>query len=108
MGKLYYGITLEIFEGGGCEIHKVGQKFNYPDDTGKLCPWLLDSLNSMVRVLQFGGTLPWAYRGTPYEKGIDPRGAATEFVRCPDPTSSGVVVKITRIRLDESKEVGWA
>jgi hypothetical protein len=26
----------------------------------------------------------------------DPNGITTEFVRCPDPTSSGIVVKITR------------
>jgi hypothetical protein len=50
----------------------------------------------MIRVLQFGGTLPWTYEGTPYEKEIDPEDTTTEFVRCPDPTSSGVVLKIIR------------
>ena len=108
MGKIDYQIVLEIFEGGGCEVHTVGQKFRYPEDMGKLCPWLLDSINGMVRVLQFGGTLPWAYKGTPYEKATDPDDTTTEFVRCPDPTPSGVVVKITRKRLEEPKVVGWA
>jgi len=50
----------------------------------------------MIRVLQYGGTLPWKYEDTPYEKEINPEGVTTEFVRCPDPTSNGVVLKITR------------
>ena len=61
-----------------------------------MCPWLLDSASSMIRVLQYGGTLPWKYEDTPYEKEINPEGVTTEFVRCPDPTSNGVVLKITR------------
>jgi uncharacterized repeat protein (TIGR04076 family) len=73
----------------------VGNKFRYPDDLGEMCPWLLDSLMGMVRALENGGTLPWSYRGTRYEKALDPDGVTTEFVRCPDPTAS-VVVKITR------------
>jgi uncharacterized repeat protein (TIGR04076 family) len=108
MGKINYDIKLEIYEGKDCEVHKAGQIFKYPEDAGKICPWLLDSVNSMVRVLQFGGTLPWKYKGTLYEKEIDSEGSTTEFVRCPDPTSSGVVVKITRTTLAEPKEVGWA
>ena len=108
MGKINYSIELEIYESGGCEVHEAGQKFNYPEDVGKICPWLLDSVNSMVRVLQFGGTLPWKYGGTRYEKETDPEGLTTEFIRCPDPTSSGVVVKITRTKPAEPKDVGWA
>lgn len=107
MGKINYVVELEIFQGNGCEVHKVGERFKYPEDIGRICPWLLDSINSMVRVLQFGGSLPWKYSGTPFEKEIDPDGITTEFVRCPDPTSSGVVVKITRRKLDESRDVGW-
>ena len=67
-----------------------------PEDLGLLCPWLVDSLTGFLRALENGGTLPWTYRGTPYEKEIDPEGVTTEFVRCPDPTASGIVVKITR------------
>jgi uncharacterized repeat protein (TIGR04076 family) len=93
-----YTIELEIFESGGCGLHKSGDKLKYPEDRGLMCPWLLDTASSMIRVLQFGGTLPWKYEGTPYEKQIDPEGVTTEFVRCPDPTSSGVVLKITRKR----------
>ena len=108
MGKIKYAIELEIFEATDCEVHEVGQRLKYPDDVGRLCPWLLDSLNSMARTLQFGGTLPWRYEGTPYEKETGQAGIETEFVCCPDPTSSGVVVRITRTRLPKPTEVGWA
>jgi uncharacterized repeat protein (TIGR04076 family) len=106
MGKVWYEITIEIFE-GNCDNHKEGEKFKYPEDIGKICPWLLDSCNSMIRVLLFGGTLPWRYEGTKYEKVIDREGITTEFVRCPDPVK-GVVAKITCRKLDKPKEVGWA
>ncbi len=114
-----YQIELEIFEGSAGEFHtdgsypdfaragicawmygsyQAGQRFRYPDDLGKLCPWLVDSMTGMLRALENGGTLPWRYRGTPYEKVIDPEGVTTEFVRCPDPTAP-VVIKITRTAL---------
>jgi uncharacterized repeat protein (TIGR04076 family) len=116
-----YEIELEIFEGKGATItgppfpdlakegicawmlgdenhleKHVGQTFRYPQELGKLCPWMMDSLTGFIRALQNGGTLPWRYRGTPYEKEIDPDGVTTEYVRCPDPTASGIVMKITR------------
>ena len=87
-------IELEIFE-SGCSRHKVGQKFRYPEDIGNMCNWLLDSARVMIRVLEYDGKLPWSYEGTPYEKIIDKDGVTTEFIRCPDPTSAGVVLKIT-------------
>jgi len=118
-----YSIEFEIFEGnsgqpprdgivpdfakeGICawmhyKKYSAGQKFHYPEDLGKLCPWLVDSLTGMVRALEHGATLSWKYRGTPYEKFIDPNGVTTEFVRCPDPTASGIVIKITRTALQE-------
>jgi len=112
-----YLIEFEIFEGNPGELrtddsnpdfaqegicawmygsYQVGQKFRYPEDLGELCPWLVDSLTGMVRALENGGELPWRYRGTPYEKVIDPDDVTTEFVRCPDPTASGIVIKVTR------------
>lgn len=91
-----YTIEFEIVESGGCAYHKTGDRLKYPEDRGIMCPWLLDSASGMINVLRFGGTLPWKYEGTPYEKEIDPDGITTEFVRCPDPTSSGVVLKIIR------------
>jgi uncharacterized repeat protein (TIGR04076 family) len=122
-----YLIEFEIFEGKGGKLHtdgtfpdfanegicawmhfakgevgyQVGQKFCYPDDLGQLCPWLVDSLTGMVRVLEHGGTLSWKYQGTPYEKVIDPDGVTTEFIRCPDPTASGIVFKVTRTAILE-------
>lgn len=91
-----YAIEIEVMEGQASLCHQVGERFSYPDDRGNMCPWLLDSMEGMLRVLMFGGTLPWRYTGTPYEKQIDPEGVTTEFVRCPDPTEHGIVVKITR------------
>ncbi len=91
-----YKIDIEIFEARtDTWCHKKGDKFVYPDDLGKICPWLRGSLNDVLVVLDHGVTLPWKYEGTPYEKVIDPNGVTTEFVRCPDPTSN-LVVKITR------------
>ena len=86
-------VELEIFE-SGCGRHKVGEKFLYPTDNGKMCTWLLESAIPMIKVLKHGGHLLWTYEGTPYEKIIDKDGITTEFVRCPDPTSAGVVLKI--------------
>ncbi len=116
-----YEIEFEIYEGNAGELRmdgtypdfakegicawmygrlEVGQKFRYRDDLGEMCPWLLDSLGGMLRALETGGTLPWRYRGTAYEKVMDPAGVTTEFVRCPDPTAH-VVIKITRRALEE-------
>ena len=108
MGKINYEIAIEIFQGEACEQHRIGKKFSYPEDIGNICPWFLDSINSMIRVLQFGGTLPWKYKDTEYEKLLDIDGITTGFVRCPDPTDAGVVAKITRKQLTTPKGVGWS
>jgi uncharacterized repeat protein (TIGR04076 family) len=92
-----YTFEIDIVE-GSCGLHKAGQTIKYPDEKGKICPWLMDSMNSAIRVLEYGGTLPWLYEGTRYEKVIDPNGITTEFIRCPDP-SRVVVAKITRRRV---------
>ena len=118
-----YAIELEIFEGDGGQVpadgsrpdfaregicawmygtYQVGHKFRYPEDLGELCPWLIDSLSGVIRTLEHGGTLPWKYKGTPYEKTLEPNGVTTEFVRCIDPTHSGIVIKVTRTALPES------
>jgi uncharacterized repeat protein (TIGR04076 family) len=97
-----YKIEIEIYEARpDTWCHKKGEKFIYPQDWGKICPWLRGSLNDFVRILEFGGILPWKYEKTPYEKVIDPDGITTEYVRCPDPTSN-LVAKITRTRLPDS------
>ncbi len=48
MGRINYEIEIEIFKGKGCDHHQLGEKFRYPEDIDKLCPWLLDSINSMI------------------------------------------------------------
>jgi len=91
-----YKLEIEIYEARpDTWCHKKGDKFAYPQDIGKICPWLLASLHDFLRLLEQGVTLPWKYEGTPYEKVIDPDGITTEYVRCPDPTSN-LVAKITR------------
>jgi uncharacterized repeat protein (TIGR04076 family) len=94
-----YKIDIEIFEARtDTWCHKKGDKFAYPEDWGKLCPWLRASLNEFVRMLEMGVTLPWMYEGTPYQKVVDPNGITTEYVRCPDPTAN-LVAKITRTKV---------
>lgn len=91
-----YKIDIEIYEAREDSwCHKKGDKFEYPKDMGKICPWLMSSMNDFIRVLQHGATLSWKYENTPYEKVIDPDGVTTEYVRCPDPTAD-FVAKITR------------
>ena len=94
-----YKIDIEIYEARtDTWCHKKGDKFAYPEDWGKICPWLRASLNELVRMLEMGVTLGWMYENTPYQKVIDPNGVTTEFVRCPDPTAA-LVAKITRTAL---------
>ena len=102
MARRKYLFTLEIYE-SGCPYHKVKEKYLYPDEKANICSWLLDSANSMIRVLEYDGELPWTYSGTPYEKVIDSEGVTTEFVRCPDPTTAGVILKIIREKLPETE-----
>ena len=96
-------IKLEIFESGGCSRHKVGDTYSYPKDNGKICTWLLASAMPMITVLQYDGRLGWSYKDTPYEKVINKDGLTTEFVRCPDPTKSGVVLKIIATKRTRKK-----
>jgi len=95
------GICAWMYGGDGGRSYKVGDKFRYPEDLGEICPWLLDSLTGVIRALEHGGTLTWRYKDTLYEKEINPEGVTTEYVRCIDPTSSGIVMKITRTALKE-------
>jgi len=92
-----YDMEIEVFEvGPKTRCHQLGEKFVWPKDSGKLCRWLSSALDPVVTSLYSGGILPWKYSGTPYEKVIDPEGVTTEYLRCPDPTEAGLVVKITR------------
>ena len=95
-----FKMEVEIFEAReDTWCHKKGDKFIYPDDMGKLCPWLRTSLHDFIRLMENDVTLPWKYEGTPYEKVINADGITTEYVRCPDPTSD-LVAKITRTEVN--------
>ena len=94
------GICAWMYRGDGQHSYQTGQRFKYPEDTGKLCPWLLSAMDNMIQALRFGGILPWMYAGTRYEKVIDPDGLTIEFVRCPDP-ASGIVVKLIRTAVED-------
>ena len=93
------GICAWMYRGDREHSYEVGRRFSYPEDADKLCPWLLDSLRGIIEALRAEKTLGWEYKGTPYEKVIDPDGITTEYVRCIDPTASGIVVKVIRTRL---------
>ena len=91
-----FKIDIEIYEAReDTWCHKKGDKFEYPADIGKICPWLLASMHDFIRLLQHDVTLSWKYEGTPYEKVLNENGITTEYVRCPDPTGD-LVAKITR------------
>ncbi len=94
-----FKIDLEIYEAREDSwCHKKGDRFEYPADYGKICPWLRSSLNDFVRLLENDVTLSWKYEGTAYEKIINQNGITTEYVRCPDPTAD-LVVKIIRTEI---------
>ncbi len=94
-----YKIDIEIFEARqDTWCHKKGDKFEYPKDMAKICPWLMSSMHDFIVALQTGAVLPWKYAGTPYEKVIDPEGVTTEYIRCPDPTAN-LVAKIIRTKM---------
>jgi len=95
------GLCAWMYLGDGNQSYRVGQRFDYPQEAGRICHWLLDSLQGILSALRYGILLPWSYQGTPYEKMVDPKGITTEYVRCPDPTESGIVVKVIRSLLAE-------
>lgn len=94
--RMKYDIVVEIYENKKKRrCHKVGEKFKYPEDIGKICPGFLSSMHDFIILLERGVTLPWIYAGTPYEKIINKDGVTTEYIRCPDPTAN-LVAKIIR------------
>ena len=97
------GICAWMYRGDGLSSYQVGQRFAYPEDSGKMCVWLLASLQPFIQAIRYGGALSWTYKGTAYEKELDPEGVTTEYVRCPDPSASGIVMKIIRTRLMDAQ-----
>ncbi len=95
------GICAWMYRGDGERSYQQGERFAYPADSGKVCSWLLYAVQPFVQAIRYGGNLSWTYEGTPYQKEIDPDGVTTEYVRCPDPSASGIVVKIIRTKVGE-------
>ena len=85
-----------MYRGDDDKSYKKGQIFKYPEEAGKLCQWMLNDINLVIQVLRLNGKMLWDYKDTPYEKEINEDGITTEFIRCMDPTNSGIVVKIIR------------
>jgi uncharacterized repeat protein (TIGR04076 family) len=90
-GKIMNEISLEIvkiLERGECPLgHKVGDKFRYPDDVGKICQSAYNSIYPSITTLRFDGSFPWS------------QDKDTTMVCCPDPNNP-VVFKITRTKID--------
>jgi len=84
-------ITLEvvkILERGECpRKHQIGDKFELPDDAGKICQSAYNSLYPFIFAMQFDGVLPW-------EENPDVSEAC-----CPDPNNP-VVFRITRTKIE--------
>jgi len=92
-----YGLEIEVYEvGPETRCHKKGETFIWPKDMGNICHWLASALDPVCTSLTAGAIYPWKYADTPYEKVIDLEGVTTEYIRCPDPSKAGIVVKITR------------
>lgn len=92
-----------MYRGDGKNSYYKGQIFNYPEDAGKLCPWMLPNITQVIQILQADGKLGWRYENTAYEKKIEENGITTEFIRCMDPTDSGIVIKVIKKSITESK-----
>ncbi len=88
-------VTMEVISlKGTCEAgHRVGQTFDlsgevilaYSGNPKAICPTLYCAVYPNLRVLRFGGSLPW-------EKDQD-----EAHVACPDPLNP-LVVKLKRVR----------
>lgn len=93
------GVCPWMYRGDGEKSYQQGQRFRFPEEMGSLCSWMIESINSVVKVLTYDGVLPWTYENTPYKKEMDREGVTTEFIRCMDPSAAGIVVKIIRTKV---------
>ncbi len=88
-----YDISIEIvdiLETGDCpRNHKIGDRFNYPEDLGKLCPTAFHVLYPSIEVLRSGGSFH-------YYTDEDGDGIPdTDYSCCPD-RKRPVVFKMSR------------
>ena len=76
--------VVDILEAGTCNYgHKVGDKFKYPEDRGKICAAAFHSIYPYALGIRMGGSFPWEED----KKNIT--------ICCPD-YKNPVVFKITR------------
>ena len=58
-----YKVSIEIVDilgDGKCPIrHRIGDKFEYPEDKGKICSSAFNSIYPYIRVMESGGSYPW-------------------------------------------------
>jgi uncharacterized repeat protein (TIGR04076 family) len=75
---------VNILESGNCpNEHKIGDKFEWPDDRGKICASAVHAIYPYITAMRAGGAFPW-------EKDPD-----TCTICCPDPNNP-VVFTIRR------------
>lgn len=62
MSKNEISIEIVDIQGTGeCSYgHKIGEKFNMPDDRGKICSAAYYSMYPYITTLTYGGSFPWA------------------------------------------------
>jgi len=76
-------IITVVEQTGVCDAgHKQGQQYTYEGKLPDICPAAWHALYPYLRVLQFGGDLPWEEKGEAY-------------IACPD-HKNPVVFKIER------------
>lgn len=80
---------INILEKGTCpREHKVGDKFEYPEDVGKICQSAYNTIYPTLRTLLYDGVLPW-----------EKENPDQTTLCCSDP-SNPVVFRITRTKVD--------
>jgi uncharacterized repeat protein (TIGR04076 family) len=94
-------VIMEVISAKGvCEAgHEAGETFDlggdiqlsYTNKKGAICPALFYAIYPNLRVLRFGGSLPW-------EEDKD-----VAHVACPDPFNP-VVVRLRRVRQEKPQE----
>ncbi len=76
--------VVNILEAGKCpKKHEIGNKFNFPEERGKICPAAFNVLYPYILGLQSGGDFPWEEK------------TGTCTVCCPD-YKNPVVFKLSR------------
>jgi len=81
--------VMDILGTGKCGLgQKIGDKYIYPDDRGKICPTAVHTLYPFIMGLQAGGNFPWD------------KNPGESILCCPE-YQHPVVYRITRIESSE-------